>query len=94
MVGQDPIDLPGSYTNKVFGSEIYHGEEFDAEVKDGKAFIQFHDSEIYSSPENILSENEYEQVKEGEKSYGELDRDQKALFGIYKSSPVEKAFNF
>lgn len=88
------VSLPDSYRNAVFDTEVYHGEEFDAEVKDGKAFIQFHDSEFHSSPEKVLSEQEYEQVREGEKDYGELDRDQKALFGIYQSSPLEKAFNF
>lgn len=88
------VKLPDSYENTVFGNEVYHGEEFDAEVKNDKAFIQFHDSQFYSSPEKILSEKEYEQVREGEKNYEELDRDQKALFGIYRSSPLEKAFNF
>jgi hypothetical protein len=91
---EDAVDLPDSYQNAVFGNEVYHGEEFDAMVKDGKAFIQFHDSEFYSSPEQILSEEKFEQVRNGEEDYGNLDRDQKAVFEIYRSSPLEKTFNF
>jgi hypothetical protein len=80
----DSVNLPDSYENTIFGTEIYHGEEFDAEIRNGKAFIQFHNSEFHTSPEQILSEKEYKEVRKGDKSYEDLDRDQKAIFGIYK----------
>lgn len=89
----DATNLPDSYTNALTGTEIFHGENFDAELKNRKAFIQFHDSGFYTSPENILSEDEYIEVRNGEKDYQELNRDQKAVFEIYRASPIEKTFN-
>lgn len=91
---KDNAGLPDAYTNAFFGNKVYHGEKFDAELRDGEAFIQFHDSEFYTSPEKILSEEKYEAVKNGQEAYDDLDRDQKAIFSIYESSPLEKAFNF
>lgn len=86
--------IHNAYTNPFFDTEVYHGEKFDAEIKDGKAFIQFHDSEFYTSPEKILSEDEFREVRNGSQRYNELDSDQKALFDIYSQSTLEREFNF
>ncbi len=78
----------------LFGNLVYHGNTFDAVCDGNKSHIQFHEPEFYVSPEKVLSEEKYRQVRAGEVDYDELSRDEQVLFEIYSSTRQDKEYNF